>query len=235
MTSFFDIEFGTITLLQRKNIRKITLRLIDNGKISISAPQRANHRQIAEFVDQHRLQIKYWISTLPKNINPKLFSPECLPRSRYFEWILKKSMIAQPKSAVINKKVTIEIPVDWGWEEPQVQDFIKQVMLKILRIEANIYLPRRLAELASLYGFTVRKLSIKKLKSRWGSCTKDLKINLNLYLMLLPDHLIDHVLIHELCHTKVLNHGDKFHALMQEINPNYKTLDAEIRKFRSGL
>jgi Predicted metal-dependent hydrolase len=86
-----------------------------------------------------------------------------------------------------------------------------------LRKEASVFLPQRLAELASKNEFTYTSVKITKSKTRWGSCSSKKTINLSLYLMLLPLHLIDYVLLHELCHTKHMNHGPNFWLLMERV------------------
>ena len=91
-------------------------------------------------------------------------------------------------------------------------------MLKAaLRHEAKRYLPIRLAALARQHGFHYNGVTIKDTSSRWGSCSNRKHINLSLLLMTLPWHLIDYVLLHELCHTVELNHSDRFWALMNRV------------------
>lgn len=86
-----------------------------------------------------------------------------------------------------------------------------------LRREAREYLPRRLAALASKYGFEYNRLAIKDNRSNWGSCSSKNNINLNLRLMLVPEHLRDYVMLHELCHLRYHDHGPAFHALLERL------------------
>lgn len=86
-----------------------------------------------------------------------------------------------------------------------------------LRCEAREYLPRRLAALASRYGFEYNRLAIKDNRSNWGSCSSKNNINLNLRLMLVPEHLRDYVMLHELCHLRYHDHGPAFHALLERL------------------
>ncbi len=86
-----------------------------------------------------------------------------------------------------------------------------------LRKKAKETLPSMLKSLANFYGFSYSSVKITKSKGRWGSCSSRANINLSLYLMLLPEHLIEYVLLHELCHTKEMNHGPRFWALMDSV------------------
>jgi len=102
-----------------------------------------------------------------------------------------------------------------------------------LRRKAQCTLPVQLAQLAQLHGFQYSAVKIRKSKSRWGSCSNKKAINLSLYLMLLPEHLIEYVLLHELCHTVQMNHGPAFWALLDKCTQNKaRELRKEIRKYR---
>ena len=86
--------------------------------------------------------------------------------------------------------------------------------IKELRLKALSYLPLRLKQLAIAHGFSYNTVKISRSKSRWGSCSSKKNINLSLFLMLLPEYLIDYVLLHELCHTIEMNHGAEFWNLL---------------------
>ena len=100
-----------------------------------------------------------------------------------------------------------------------------------LRLKAHSILPHKLAKLAELHGFTYSSVKIRKSKSRWGSCSAKKSINLSLYLLLLPEHLIEYVLLHELCHTVEMNHSPAFWALLNKCTMNKALgLRRELRK-----
>jgi len=102
-----------------------------------------------------------------------------------------------------------------------------------LKQKALSVLPSLLAQLAELHGFNYSKLTIRKSRSRWGSCSSKKSINLSIYLMLLPEHLIEYVLLHELCHTIEMNHSPAFWDLLNRCTGG-KMLECrrEMRKYR---
>ena len=100
-----------------------------------------------------------------------------------------------------------------------------------LKQKAQAILPVKLAELAGLYGFTFSAVRIRKSRSRWGSCSTKKIINLSFYLLLLPGHLIEYVLLHELCHTVEMNHSPAFWALLNRCTQNRAR---ELRKELKG-
>jgi predicted metal-dependent hydrolase len=81
---------------------------------------------------------------------------------------------------------------------------------RILRECAHDYLPGRVEELSQVHGYKITGLKIRKMKTRWGSCTAKKSINLNSWLMMIPESLSDYVILHELAHTKFPNHGSSF-------------------------
>ena len=89
-----------------------------------------------------------------------------------------------------------------------------------VRREARAFLGDRLERLADRHGLEYSGLSIRRQKTRWGSCSAKKKINLNDRLMFLPESLMEHVLLHELAHTRHLDHSPRFYALLEHMDPN---------------
>ncbi|MDR1370085.1 MAG: M48 family metallopeptidase [Dysgonamonadaceae bacterium] len=105
----------------------------------------------------------------------------------------------------------------------------------VWREKAEEYLPLRLENFAKMYDFHYTSVKISKSRTRWGSCSSRQTINLSFYLMLLPGHLADYVLLHELCHTVYMNHGPEFWKLLDSVTKGRaKQLRKELRSYRWG-
>lgn len=105
------------------------------------------------------------------------------------------------------------------------------VLIKLwLRQKAWLCLPQHLSELSKAHQLPFSGLSIRTQKTRWGSCNTHKKINLNSKLLFLPKRLVDYVIIHELCHTKFLDHSNNFWNLVEDHMPHYKKLVREIKE-----
>jgi predicted metal-dependent hydrolase len=76
-------------------------------------------------------------------------------------------------------------------------------------------------ELAWAHGFDLRRVTVRRQKTRWGSCSRDCSISLNVKLLFLPPELVDYVLLHELCHTVHMNHSDRFWHLLGTHDPGF--------------
>ena len=81
------------------------------------------------------------------------------------------------------------------------------------------------------YGFVPSAISIRKMKSRWGSCSSKGRITINSELIKLRPELINYVISHELCHLKHNNHGSEFYRLLENLVPDYKALRKELRSY----
>ncbi len=86
----------------------------------------------------------------------------------------------------------------------------------------------RLQELAEEFGFSYNRLTIRNQKTRWGSCSAKNNISLNVRLALLPEELRDLILVHELIHTRIKNHGPLFWQKLESIYPNARELDRKV-------
>lgn len=102
---------------------------------------------------------------------------------------------------------------------------------KELKAKALEIIKARLAHFNAYYKFSYNRVSIKIQASRWGSCSIKGNLNFNYGLVKLPMHLLDYVVVHELCHLKEMNHGPKFWALVGETIPDYVAKRKELRKF----
>lgn len=93
----------------------------------------------------------------------------------------------------------------------------------------------RLNELSVKYGFTYNNVRIRNQKSRWGSCSAQNNINLNIKLILLPPHLVDYVILHELVHTNIKNHSREFWSTLNIYVDDAKTLNKELKHYGVDL
>ena len=105
--------------------------------------------------------------------------------------------------------------------------------LERMREAARAALVPKLLSAAARYGFPFKgRVAIKNNVSNWGSCSSKGNINLNMRLILLPEHLQDYVILHELCHLRHQNHGPQFHALLDSLlGGREKELQRELHEW----
>ena len=125
--------------------------------------------------------------------------------SKKQNWIIKK--LEQSKVRLEEKQFT------------KIQD---PALLTLYKTELSKYLEYKLPELALQIGVNYHRVTIKKMSSRWGSCSSKGNLNFSLFLWNTPMYVIDYVIIHELCHRRFMNHSKSFWSLVEQHCPEYK-------------
>lgn len=105
--------------------------------------------------------------------------------------------------------------------------FFHDGVLDSLREKAKAQLPPKVEHFADLMGVKYGRITVRRQKTRWGSCSSKGNLNFNCLLMLCPDFVVDYVVVHELCHLKQMNHSERFWAEVERVLPQYK----EARKW----
>ena len=123
----------------------------------------------------------------------------------------KRSWIEKHTEKMENQKSQLEqLP-------PFTMDEIRE-----LADQARKIIPEKVAKYAPIVGVTYGRITIRSQRSRWGSCSGKGNLNFNCLLMLFPDEVIDYVVIHELCHSKHMNHSAEFYSEVERVCPEYR-------------
>ena len=96
---------------------------------------------------------------------------------------------------------------------------------------ARALVTQKLLDFNTFYNFNVGKIAIRNQKSRWGSCSKKGNLNFNYRLTLIPENLVDYVVVHELCHIGEFNHSKDFWGLVSKNIPYYTNARTHLKKF----
>jgi len=136
---------------------------------------------------------------------------------------------------ISKEKIKVAYPKELNSNSKEVQVAIRKGIERALKLEAKQYLPAKIKRLAEEFAFDYNNLTLKNIKSRWGSCSRKNNINLSIHLMRLPDHLIDYVILHELVHTVHHNHSKRFWAMLDKITGGAKILDKELKKYHIAI
>lgn len=217
MTSFEDHEFGAVTVRRSPRSRSVRLSVSTDGTLRISMPPYAPLFLAKRLINSSRTSLREMKKLQPDRI-----------RFDHGDQIGKShSLVVRPGMRLTvhtkNQLISVSLPPDKNIDDEQVQSAIREVVVKILRKEAKSYLPRRLAFLADQHDLHYERVRFSYASTRWGSCSSQGTISLNISLMLLPFELIDYVLLHELAHTRYMNHSSDFWDLVFELDPQYKT------------
>jgi predicted metal-dependent hydrolase len=97
-------------------------------------------------------------------------------------------------------------------------------------MKGRVHLPPLLRSAAERHSFQVANVSVREQKSLWGSCSSKGNISLNSRLLFLPPRLVRHVLLHELCHLREMNHSKHFHSLLENLDPDARLHARELKQ-----
>ncbi|MBI3889303.1 M48 family metallopeptidase [Candidatus Saccharibacteria bacterium] len=218
MSTITDEEFGLITIRRSSRSTHVKISVAPNGTLRASLPLYAPLFMLKRLVKSSRDELRSMIdSQLPKYT---LENGMAIGKSH----TLVVSQTHKPLLSVTRNKqqINVELPEGVELSDAAVIENVRAVIITALRIEAKSYLPKRLAFLARDMQCDYERVRFSHASGRWGSCSSTGTISLNIALMKLPHELIDYVLIHELCHTKQMNHSDQFWALVAAEDPSYK-------------
>ena len=229
--AIYDKEFGEIAVRRSKLARSVKISIGLNGKFRASVPFYAPDFSVKRLVQQNRSELREMLDE--RNSKNLYQNNQQIGKSHTL--IFKNSTLDKIKISTEAQCVVVNIPSSSDPKSIEVQSEIRDYVGKILRKQAKAYLPRRLDFLAQKYDFTYEKIKITHASSRWGSCSSSGTISLNIGLMNLPHELIDYVLIHELCHTRQMNHSDRFWQEVEKYDPSYKNHVLEMKKYNPGI
>ena len=144
---------------------------------------------------------------------------------KYTSEFLAKRFLNTNREA-IREKLPVKDP-----KEQRARDYQKKLLMK----KAREYLPYRLEYFAKLYGYHYDKCRLTHANTRWGSCSSNRTISLNIGLMKVPEVLRDYVILHELAHLNHMDHSKAFWAEVGAHDKNYKNHEKKLKMFNPGV
>ena len=229
---WIDKTLGRMVLRVNARARNIIFRTKGDG-IYVTVPPRTSQVELVRALEQLRPRLEKSRSKVPEKQKMGWGYQLDLPR---FQMRIVEGKGSKIVARYREGGMNIECPSDTDFDDASLQVWLEKVIERGLKRTASACLPKRLMTLAHQAGLTYTGVKITSSKSRWGSCSAGKSINLSCYLLRLPDHLIDYVLLHELCHTVEMNHGERFWALLNSLTDGKAhALRNEMKQYNTGL
>lgn len=214
-----DEEFGKVVVRRSALGSQVRLRVGPDGTLRASLPPYAPLFLVKRLLASSRPEIRKILN----DAAPKHDITSGMRVGKSHQIIINELRASETSIARKGLRIEIDLGVEDELDSPDVIRQVRDVMAQALRIEAKSYLPHRLSHLAEMHGFTYSNIRFSHSGGRWGSCNSKGTISLNIALMNLPFEVIDYVLIHELAHTKQMNHSPEFWSIVAACDPNYKS------------
>ncbi len=217
-------QIGAVTFVKNRRSKNIKISVKPDRSVRVSFPFYVSVSEASQFV----MKNIDWISGQKQKFDIESSKIEV----GQFQTKLHTVQIteAADNKTKINKDFIEIFLEDLNTESSRT--YLENVIAGIYRYEAKKLLPTKISELALKHGFQFDKITIRNNKRNWGSCSSRNNISLNLQMMKLPDELIDYILLHELVHTKIKNHGPGFWQKLDELtNFRARELSKQVRKY----
>ncbi len=237
MSTIYSFEsVGNVEIRVNHKAKRMTLRVKPNGMPYLVIPKTQQIK--TESINTFLATNIDWIK-MQKLKYDKVQTVFCA-NSDFRTYCHKLNIIFSDKyksaqASILKDEIRIVFPLATDIKLANSQKFIRTVIEIALRDEANTFLPTLVSDFAKQHKLKYNRVSLKKAKTRWGSCSAKKNINLNLHLMRLPQHLINYVILHELAHTVELNHSKRFWNLLESICANSAALDKELSNYNTEI
>ena len=230
-------DIGEVKFTRSEKAKRLSIKIKPFDGVCVTVPKVMLAKEAVGFVIENKEWIRQNIHKAQEKENKlTVFSPQNPFTCRFFKMLFIPAQTQNLKISYSNHILKVFYAPHINFTSPIIQEQLRGAIEETLRYFAKQYLPVRIKELATQYGFTYNQIFIKNLKSRWGSCSYVNNINLNLHLLRLPQHLLDNTLLHELCHTLEKNHGPNFWALLNKVtHGNAKTLDRAMKDYHTKI
>lgn len=212
---------------KRSHRRSVTAKIRRDGVIEVKAPLLYRESDMLAFLNQHKRWIFNHLDRLQNadNQQKKYISGEIhyYLGKQYTLQVFesgKNPVFIEGNSLIINSKY------------PENPKYLEIQLNKWYRNQAKIVFSELLPPIIEKfrkYNVAPAKISIRDMRSRWGGCSRKGNISLNLQLIKLNENCIRQVMIHEMCHLVYFNHQAGFHALMDEMMPDWKLWKKDLK------
>ena len=206
--------------------RRVSARVFHSGRVEIVAPLRASERRIADFVARHR----EWIERKSREGQERArghdaaFPPGQLQLSAFGEaWRLHFAGGSGRPRVAAGGAGLLSVSGDVADRQR-----LRRVLLDWLTGHSRQHFGTWLAAVAADCGFEYARLQMRLQRTRWGSCSARGTISLNVCLAFQRPEVVRYLLVHELAHTRHMNHSARFWDCVAQHCPQWRTLDQEL-------
>jgi len=217
---------------ESRRARHVSLKISFQGTLEVVVPPGFNPKEIPDILERRR----GWITKTLKRIEKQRDAlpaehsaekPTALElRSRDETWtiVYKKSRSSTVALTQSNpQELTLRGTID---DAEACRDLLRNWLQRKARTELAPWLQ----QVSQRCDLAYSRLTVRGQSTRWGSCSSSQSISLNYKLLFLPPHLVDYVLVHELCHTVHMNHSKAFWQLVGQYCPELDQVKADLKK-----
>jgi len=203
-----------VTLVRSRRARRYVLRLRADGLARLTVPRNGSVAEVWKFAQRHT----EWLARQLEQLSSRPVRPK--------EWFAGTEILFRGEPMRIEISLNSHGSViQLGAESFRLKNpgaDLRRAIEKHLRALALVELPARVHEFAALHRLSVRRVTVRGQKSRWGSCSANGVISLNWRLVQTPPFVRDYIILHELMHLRQMNHSARFWREVERACPDYR-------------
>jgi predicted metal-dependent hydrolase len=214
------------TVRVSRRARRMSVRVYPGGRVEVVVPPGVPPITVQRFVGTHSQWISRRVEDLsavgtPLNAGPPtVIHVPAVGRSFNVEYEHTRSTSIRPQ-LFSGDVLKVFGPIH---DQAAIATALRQWLSDLAYDEMGL----QLAAVARELGLGFSRIQIRRQRTRWGSCSATGTISLNVCLMFLEPAVVRYLFVHELCHTRHMNHSSRFWALVEHYEPDYRRLDREL-------
>jgi predicted metal-dependent hydrolase len=219
-------EGDDVVIRESVRSRRLLVRVHESAQVEVVVPRGTPPPLVEQFVSRHL----DWISTRVARARARARPPEPFPPAQIHlvalgeHWTLHVAGGRGPVRVRPLGEDLLQLTGDGA--APAQHAALRRWLIG----RAREVLPDWLGEIATLHGFRYGDAQVRLQRTRWGSCSTRGRVSLNAALLFQPPDVLRYLLVHELAHTRHMNHSSRFWALVAGCEPDYRRLDAQLRR-----
>jgi hypothetical protein len=213
-----------VRIVRPPRLRRYLLRLQPDGAARLAIPRRGSQAEALRFLERSEA----WL--LKRHEQWKAHSALRQPWQDGASFLFRGEEVSL-RVVAGSSGVTLSFGGQTLSDVAPSADYRPAVHAHLRRL-AEQELPPRTRELAGLHGLTIRRVTVRAQKTRWGSCSARGTISLNWRLIQAPPFVLDYLIVHELMHLRQMNHSARYWKLVDDAFPRYREAEAWLKKMR---
>ena len=216
--------------ITRKKVKNIKLSISSDGVINITSPIGVKEKEIYKLLESKQAWIQKHQQRI--NVNQKFDYEKYSLEHGSEVYFLGRPYTVQLFDSKQNIVIESDDIVSFHLNPSVIdnREFKLELLEEFYRDRADIILNNLVAKYLKITNQEIERVTIKKTKTRWGSCNYVKKtINLNFNLLLRDIDAIEYVVLHEIAHLTHPNHSREFYAYIHSYMPDWKARERKLK------
>jgi len=215
-----DVDFP-IEIIRTNRTKSASIE-IDGDTVKVIVPKNLSDKRIEDLVLQRTPWIRQKLKILSEVVTP---NPKEYVNGENFTYLgrnYRLKLISGSHQGVKLKNGYLQVSYPKTLSGAELNGFVHTSLEEWYKAHALNRLTEKTKRYSQMLGINPNTIKVRDYKSRWGSCFISGKISYNWRIIIAPHHIVDYVVVHELCHMLEHNHSPKYWRLVGSIIPNFR-------------